>query len=110
LPRPLTLIISAARGGHTNVYWDIALRGFGLLLAALALVRLAAVYAPNPFRPGEPKDLDQAVSRTPSRSRWKGDRRTNLINRTLIRSLTFLWPAAKACRWQALGEILMYCK
>jgi hypothetical protein len=44
------VIISAARGGHTNVYWDIALRDFGLLLAALALARLA-VYAPNPFRP-----------------------------------------------------------
>ena len=36
--------------GHTNVFWDIALRYFGLMLAALALARLAAVYAPNPFR------------------------------------------------------------
>jgi hypothetical protein len=45
------VIISAARGGHTNVFWDIALRDFGLLLAALALARLAATYAPNPFRP-----------------------------------------------------------
>lgn len=44
------VIISAARGGHTNVYWDIALRDFGLLVAALALARLAAIYAPNPFR------------------------------------------------------------
>lgn len=44
------VIISAARGGHVNVFWDIALRDFGLLLAALALARLAAVYAPNPFR------------------------------------------------------------
>jgi hypothetical protein len=44
------VIISAARGGHANVFWDIALRDFGLLLAALALARLAAVYAPNPFR------------------------------------------------------------
>ncbi len=44
------VIISAARGGHTSVYWDIALRDFGLLVAALALARLAAVYAPNPFR------------------------------------------------------------
>jgi hypothetical protein len=44
------VIISAVRGGHTNVFWDIALRDFGLLLAALALARLAAVYAPNPFR------------------------------------------------------------
>lgn len=47
------VIISAARGGHTNVFWDIALRDFGLLLAALALARLAAVYAPNPFRRGK---------------------------------------------------------
>lgn len=45
-----TVIISAVRGGHTNVYWDIALRDFGLLLAALALARLGAVYAPNPLR------------------------------------------------------------
>ena len=52
------VIISAARGGHANVYWDIALRDFGLLLAALALARLAAIYAPNPFRRGEPKDID----------------------------------------------------
>ena len=44
------IIYSAAAGGHTGVYWDIALRDFGLLLAALALARLAAVYAPNPFR------------------------------------------------------------
>lgn len=44
------VIISAVRGGHANVYWDIALRDFGLLLAALALGRLSATYAPNPFR------------------------------------------------------------
>jgi uncharacterized membrane protein YphA (DoxX/SURF4 family) len=44
------VIYSIAEGGHTNVYWDIALRDFGLLLAALALGRLAAVYSPNPFR------------------------------------------------------------
>ena len=44
------VVISAVRGGHTNVFWDIALRDFGLLLAALALARLASVYAPNPFR------------------------------------------------------------
>lgn len=44
------VIYSAAVGGHTGVYWDIALRDFGLLLAAVALARLAAVYAPNPFR------------------------------------------------------------
>jgi hypothetical protein len=43
------VIISAAGGGHVKL-WDIALRDFGLLLAALALARLAAIYAPNPFR------------------------------------------------------------
>ena len=42
-----TVIISATVGGHTAVFWDIALRDFGLLLAALALARLAAVYAPE---------------------------------------------------------------
>jgi uncharacterized membrane protein YphA (DoxX/SURF4 family) len=47
------VILSAARGGHTDVYWDIARRDFGLLLAALALARLGAVYAPNPFRPSQ---------------------------------------------------------
>jgi uncharacterized membrane protein YphA (DoxX/SURF4 family) len=31
-------------------YWDIALRDLGLMLGALALARLAAVYAANPFR------------------------------------------------------------
>lgn len=44
------VIISAA--GHGGVFWDIALRDFGLLLAALALARLAAICAPNPFRRG----------------------------------------------------------
>ena len=47
------VIISAARGGHANVLWDITLRDFGLLLAALALARLAAICAPDPFRHGE---------------------------------------------------------
>ena len=47
------VIISAVRGGHANVFWDIALRDFGLLLAALALARLAAVHAPHPFRRGQ---------------------------------------------------------
>lgn len=41
-----TIILSIAVGGHTHVFWDIALRDFGLLLAALALSRLAAAYAP----------------------------------------------------------------
>lgn len=35
--------------GHVNVFWDIALRDFGLLLAALALARLAAAYTPQLF-------------------------------------------------------------
>jgi hypothetical protein len=43
------VIISAAPGRHPHPFWDIALRDFGLLLAALALARLAAVYAPNPL-------------------------------------------------------------
>jgi uncharacterized membrane protein YphA (DoxX/SURF4 family) len=43
------VIRSWAQGGHTLVYWDVALRDFGLLIAAIALGRLAAVYAPNPF-------------------------------------------------------------
>ena len=42
-----TLVIkSIAVGGHTQVFWDIALRDFGLMLAAIALARLAAVFAP----------------------------------------------------------------
>ncbi len=44
------VIKSIAVGGHTHVFWDIALRDFGLMLAALALARLAAVCAPrNPI-------------------------------------------------------------
>jgi hypothetical protein len=31
------VIDSWAQGGHSKVYWDIALRDFGLLLGALAL-------------------------------------------------------------------------
>lgn len=42
-----SIINSAAIGGHTAVFWDIALRDFGLALAALALARLAAKYAPH---------------------------------------------------------------
>ena len=58
------VIISAAASGHANVFWDIALRDFGLLLAALALARLAAVYAPNPFRRGkaEPGAVPESVN------------------------------------------------
>lgn len=41
------VVISAAATGHAPVYWDIALRDFGLLLAALALARLAAAFAPR---------------------------------------------------------------
>ncbi len=44
------VVKSIAVGGHTHVFWDIALRDFGLMLAALALARLAAVCAPrSPF-------------------------------------------------------------
>lgn len=42
-----TVIKSIAVGGHTLVFWDIALRDFGLLLAALALARLASKFAPK---------------------------------------------------------------
>ena len=49
------VIISAAPGGHV-LFWDIALRDFGLLLAALALAQLAVTYAPNPFRHGGAHD------------------------------------------------------
>ena len=42
-----TIINSIAIGGHTQVFWDIALRDFGLMLAAVALGRLAAKYAPS---------------------------------------------------------------
>ena len=41
-----SIILSASNGGHTAVLWDIALRDFGLMIAALALARLAAAYAP----------------------------------------------------------------
>jgi uncharacterized membrane protein YphA (DoxX/SURF4 family) len=41
------IIKSISVGGHTGVFWDIALRDFGLMLAALALARLASVYAPR---------------------------------------------------------------
>ena len=41
------VVKSVAIGGHTHVFWDIALRDFGLMLAALALARLAAVFAPK---------------------------------------------------------------
>lgn len=41
------IIQSASIGGHTFVFWDIALRDFGLMLAALALARLAAKFAPQ---------------------------------------------------------------
>jgi uncharacterized membrane protein YphA (DoxX/SURF4 family) len=40
------VIKSIAVGGHTQVFWDIALRDFGLMIAAVALARLAAVFAP----------------------------------------------------------------
>ena len=43
------VIQSVSIGGHTGVFWDIALRDFGLMLAAVALARLAAAYAPPLF-------------------------------------------------------------
>ena len=43
------VILSILGQGHVNVFWDIALRDFGLLLAALALARLAAAYTPQLF-------------------------------------------------------------
>jgi hypothetical protein len=47
------VVKSIAVGGHSRVYWDIALRDFGLMLAAIALARLAAVYAPKRLVPWE---------------------------------------------------------
>jgi sulfite exporter TauE/SafE len=44
-----TVIKSIAIGGHTQVFWDIALRDLGLLVAALALARLAPKFAPQRF-------------------------------------------------------------
>ena len=41
------IIKSIAIGGHTQVFWDIALRDLGLMIAAFALARLAAKYAPR---------------------------------------------------------------
>ena len=61
------VIISAAPSGHGNVFWDIALRDFGLLLAALALARLAAVCAPNPFRAGKARSGAVPESLNPAR-------------------------------------------
>jgi hypothetical protein len=47
------VIQSIAIGGHINVFWDVALRDFGLMLAAIALARLAVVFAPRlPFGRG----------------------------------------------------------
>jgi hypothetical protein len=44
------IIVSIAVGGHTRVFWDIALRDFGLMIAAIALARLAVVFTPRlPF-------------------------------------------------------------
>jgi hypothetical protein len=40
------IVVSIAIGGHTLVFWDIALRDFGLMIAAVALARLASVFAP----------------------------------------------------------------
>jgi uncharacterized membrane protein YphA (DoxX/SURF4 family) len=39
------VVKSVAVGGHSRVFYDVALRDFGLMLAALALARLAAAFA-----------------------------------------------------------------
>ena len=44
------LVIISGAPGHV-VYWDIALRDFGLLIGALALARLAAAFHNRPIRP-----------------------------------------------------------
>ena len=42
------IVLSIARNGDGGqVFWDIALRDFGLMIAAFALARLAAKYAPR---------------------------------------------------------------
>ncbi|MGH9087453.1 MAG: hypothetical protein ACRDYZ_04990 [Acidimicrobiales bacterium] len=41
------IIRSVAVGGHTAVFWDIALRDFGLMIAVLAIAPLAAKFAPR---------------------------------------------------------------
>ncbi len=40
------VVKSIAVGGRTQVFWDIVLRDFGLMIAAIALARLAALFAP----------------------------------------------------------------
>lgn len=39
------VIVSAAGGSQNSVFWDVALRDFGLMLAAIALGRLAAAFS-----------------------------------------------------------------
>ena len=42
------IILSIARNGDGGqVFWDITLRDLGLMIAAFALARLAAKYAPR---------------------------------------------------------------
>ncbi|MDA8316800.1 MAG: hypothetical protein M0010_16755 [Actinomycetota bacterium] len=44
------IVLSIARNGDGGrAFWDIALRDFGLMIAAFALARLAARYAPRHF-------------------------------------------------------------
>jgi hypothetical protein len=44
------LVVISGAPGYV-VYWDIALRDFGLLIGALALARLAAAFHNRPIRP-----------------------------------------------------------
>lgn len=42
------IVVGATAGTHDQVFWDIGLRDFGLMLAALALARLASTYTSRP--------------------------------------------------------------
>ncbi|HET7406664.1 MAG TPA: hypothetical protein VFJ21_05940 [Mycobacteriales bacterium] len=42
------IVVGATAGAHGQVFWDIGLRDFGLMLAALALARLASTYTSRP--------------------------------------------------------------
>lgn len=42
------IVVGATAGAHDQVFWDIGLRDFGLMLAALALARLASTYTSRP--------------------------------------------------------------
>lgn len=44
------LVVLSVANGHAAGFWDIALRDFGLFVAAFAFARMGKAYAPNPFR------------------------------------------------------------